>query len=117
MKTILGKTVSIILNILLAIAILILIIVAYNYYQTNIMKKDYTNFFGYSVFKVASGSMSNAINVGDIIIAEIRKNDKGTLDLFICDDYKSTHSNIDEAMNESKNYVNGIENHIVSYYR
>lgn len=49
--------------------------------------------------------------------AEIQKNDKGTFDLFICDDYKSTHSNIDEAMNESKKYVNGIENHIVRYYK
>lgn len=99
MNKILGKTVSIILNILLAIAILILIIVAYNYYQTNIMKKDYTNFFGYSVFKVASGSMSNAINVGDIIIAEIRKNDeklkKDDIIVFKQDNSIITHRIID----------------------
>lgn len=37
--------------------------------------------------------------------AEIRQNDKGTLDLLICDFFKSTHKTLQEAMNESKKYV------------
>lgn len=37
--------------------------------------------------------------------AEIRQNDKGTLNLFICDSFKSTHRTLQEAMDESKKYV------------
>lgn len=76
MKKIFRKTTSIILNILLAIVVLMLILVIYNYAQTKILKKDYTNFFGYTVFRVASGSMSQTINVGDIIIAKIKSDNE-----------------------------------------
>jgi hypothetical protein len=37
--------------------------------------------------------------------AEIRKNDKGTFDLLVCDFYKSTHNTLQEAMDESKKYI------------
>lgn len=37
--------------------------------------------------------------------AEIRQNNKGAFDLYICDFYKSTHKNLQKAMNESKKYV------------
>lgn len=37
--------------------------------------------------------------------AEIRQNDKGLLDLYICDFYKSTHKTLQDAINESKKYV------------
>ena len=59
--------------------LLVSLIAAINFFQLNIMKKDYTNFFGYSVFKVISDSMSPYIVKNDIIIvklnSEIKKND------------------------------------------
>ena len=44
--------------------------------------------------------------------AEIRRNDKGTFDLLICDFYMSTHSTLQEAMVESEKHVG---KHIVNY--
>lgn len=67
------KVISIILNTLLVIAILILIIFAYNYIQTKFFHKDYSNIFGYTAFKVVTGSMYDAIDVGDIVIVKIKK--------------------------------------------
>lgn len=45
--------------------------------------------------------------------AEIRKNDNGNFDLLICNTYKSTHNEPQEAINEAKKYVDGITDHIV----
>ena len=72
MKKILKKTISIILNILITVVLLLLVLVTYNYAQTKMMKKDYTNFFGYTVFSVLTGSMMPTINVGDIILVDIK---------------------------------------------
>lgn len=40
--------------------------------------------------------------------AEIRQNDNGGLNLLVCDTFKSEHKTLQEAMEEAKNYVNGI---------
>ncbi len=59
--------------------ILISIVVAINFLQLNILKKEHTNFMGYSVFKVISDSMAPTIVKNDVIIvkikSEIKKND------------------------------------------
>lgn len=47
------------------------LIVLINFIQLNILKKEYTNFFGYSVFKVISDSMAPYIRKNDIIIVKI----------------------------------------------
>ena len=47
--------------------------------------------------------------------AEIRKNDNGKFDLLICEIYKSTHNNLQEAMDEAKKYVDGITDHIIRH--
>ena len=47
--------------------------------------------------------------------AEIRKNDKGKINLLICETFKSEHNELQEAMDEAKKYVNGITNHIVRH--
>lgn len=48
--------------------------------------------------------------------AEIRQNDRGFLNLLICDNFKSEHKTLQEAMEEAKNYVNGIICSVISYY-
>lgn len=45
--------------------------------------------------------------------AEIRKNDNGKFELMICEAYKSTHSELQEAMDEAEKYVG---NHIVGIH-
>ena len=37
--------------------------------------------------------------------AEIRQNDKGTLDLYICDSFKSSHATLQCAMDESAKHI------------
>lgn len=70
----LNKIFKIILNLILVIIFLMMLFLIYNFTQTKIFKKDYCNLFGYTAFRVATGSMSGTIEVGDIIIVKI-KND------------------------------------------
>lgn len=55
------------------ILLIILIMVSFCYAQLKILKKDYINFFGYTIFQVITGSMSNTIEVKDIVIVKITK--------------------------------------------
>ena len=66
---------GIILNILIVIVVVIVLIALVGLVQTKIMKNEYSNYFGYSVFQVATGSMSPTLEEKDIIIAQIL-NDK-----------------------------------------
>ncbi len=109
------KLASVILNILLTISILILIVLIYNYVQTKILKKDYCNFFGYTAFKVVSGSMADTINIGDIVVIKI-ENDKNSINVndiivFKQDEYIITHRviNIDGDTILTKGDANNTE--------
>lgn len=46
--------------------------------------------------------------------AEIRKNDHDKFELMICEVYKSTHGELQEAINEAKKYIDGITGKIVA---
>lgn len=48
----------------------------YTFIETDIMKKDYANVFGYTYFVVKTGSMSGALEVNDIIVVKIDDNPK-----------------------------------------
>lgn len=56
------------------IFILLLLINLTLLFSKYVLKKTYPNFFGYTYFSVLTGSMSNEINVGDIIIVKINDN-------------------------------------------
>ena len=73
MYKIFEKVAHIILNIIIAFITLIVIIVGYNYVQLQVMNKDYTNFLGYTVFEVSTGSMAKTLNIYDIILVKITK--------------------------------------------
>jgi hypothetical protein len=47
--------------------------------------------------------------------ADIRRNDNGGFNLLVCDIFKSEHKTLQEAMEESKNYVNGIICGVIRY--
>lgn len=69
-KGILQNILNIMLNILISIFSVILLISLYNNIQIKLFGKDYSDFFGYSVFEVQTGSMKPEINPGDWIIVK-----------------------------------------------
>lgn len=73
-KGIIEKIINIFLNVFIFIFAGILLISLYNNLQVKLFGKDYSDFFGYSVFEVQTGSMAPAINPGDWIIVKSSKN-------------------------------------------
>ena len=65
------KIVNIIVNILITIVILIILFCLYSFISLKIMQKKYVNIFGYTYFQVATGSMKDYINEGDVVIVKI----------------------------------------------
>lgn len=63
----------IIINLIIIILILIALIVIWGFIQISVLKKDYVNIFGYSVFSAETGSMSPTIEKGDIVIVKLKK--------------------------------------------
>lgn len=51
--------------------IMMFIIVSYCYVQLTILHKEYINFFGFTFFRVVSGSMENTIQINDIVIVKL----------------------------------------------
>lgn len=92
MKNILKK-----LDFVTIILIIILVILSYCYAQLKIMKKDYINFCGYSIFQVISGSMSGTIEIKDIVIVKITKDiDKNDIITFKSNNNFVTHRVLEE---------------------
>ena len=60
-----------IFDIILFIILAIALIMAYNHIQINIKGNTYTTMLGYSAFEVATGSMSNTIEIGDVILLKL----------------------------------------------
>ena len=65
--------IGIILNILIVLVTIFIIIGIYYLFQIKILNKGYANLFGYTFFQVATGSMSDTIEIGDVIIVSITK--------------------------------------------
>lgn len=70
------NVINILLNILIIVFGIILLISIYNNIQINILKNDYSSFFGYSTFEVQTGSMSGEIEAGDWVIVKATKDIK-----------------------------------------
>ena len=58
-------------NIIIIILLFILTIVFSSFIQLNIHKKEYCNIFGYSIFQIETGSMSDALEIEDIIFIKL----------------------------------------------
>lgn len=67
------KVINLLLNILVFIFGVILLISIYTGIQTKILGHDYTDFFGYSIFEVQTGSMAETINPGDWIVVKLTR--------------------------------------------
>ena len=66
-QKIIGKLV----NVLIVLVIIAIIICAYSVFSIKVLHKGYVNFFGYSIFEVATGSMKEEINIGDAVLVKI----------------------------------------------
>lgn len=72
MKTKGFKIISKVITVMLSIiTFLLMLLAAYNFFSVKILKKDYSNLFGYTFFEVVSGSMSPAIEKWDLIIVDL----------------------------------------------
>ena len=72
----LEKIVKIAFNILIVVMVFLVIIVSYNFVQINVLKKQYSNFFGYTIFEITTGSMSGTIEINDVILVKITQDVK-----------------------------------------
>lgn len=57
--------------ILIVLISLVSLIILTNFFQLKVLKNDYPNFFGYSVFKVITNSMYPTVKTNDIIIVKL----------------------------------------------
>ena len=69
-KSLFKKIINIVLDVLIAIFGVILAISIYNNIQIQVLGNKYSSFFGYSTFEVKTGSMGDAIHIGDWIIVK-----------------------------------------------
>ncbi len=75
MKKVLKNIKNILINFIIIVLVLVAILVIYSFIQLNILNKEYVNIFGYSIFQIETGSMSNTIEIDDIIIIKLGNND------------------------------------------
>lgn len=69
----LKKLGNIFLIIIDIIAVIAIILVISTFIQIKILKKNYANFFGYSIFKITTGSMSGTIEINDAVVVKNTK--------------------------------------------
>lgn len=67
-KKIFSRVITTILSI---ITVVLMLLAFYNFFSINILKKDFSNIFGYTFFEVISGSMSPSIEKWDLIVVEV----------------------------------------------
>ena len=75
-EKIVSKIIDCILNILIVLFAIFLLISMYTVIQVKVLKNEYANFFGYSLFEVQTGSMHGTIEAGDWIIIKSTKDVK-----------------------------------------
>lgn len=100
MKRILRGATKAITIFLTVVTIFLVIIVGYNVFSTKVLNNKYSNFFGFTFFKVVSGSMSPTIEKGDIIIVRVSNDfEVGDIVSFYKDNTFITHRIIETNKN------------------
>lgn len=108
-KKIIRKIFGILLDILILGITILIIIGIYYLYQIKIQENNYANIFGYTFFEVATGSMADTINIGDVVIVKITK-EVNVNDIIVYEDENNfiTHRLIEK--NEDKLITKGDAN-------
>ena len=71
--SLLKKITKIILNILTTLLLVLLVIVIYGKVVITFSDNAYPNYFGYTLFEVASGSMQPTLQINDVVVVKISK--------------------------------------------
>lgn len=108
----LKKAIKIIVNVLTCILLVVLILVIYGKVALT-FNNTYPNYFGYTFFEVASGSMEPTLQIDDVILVKITKENlgKGDIIAFASDNTIVTHRII--YMEDDTLTVKGDNNNIV----
>jgi len=67
------KVIKWIIKILTIFLVLLLLLVVYGKLSQSFSKDKYPNYFGYTIFEVASGSMKPTLDVDDVVLVKITK--------------------------------------------
>lgn len=70
------KIVRLVVNILTAIVLVCIIVMLYGKIEMSISNRSYSNYFGYTFFKVVTGSMGSVVKIDDVVIVKITKDVK-----------------------------------------
>ena len=109
----LRKITKVLVNIFTWILLLILVLVIYGKLIATFKNNKYPNYFGYTFFEVASGSMQPTLKINDVILVKIgNKNlNKGDIIAFQSDDAIITHRIL--FIDDSIITVKGDNNNVV----
>ncbi len=70
-----------IVNLLTIILVVILIVVIYGKLSLTFSNKKYANYFGFTLFEVASGSMRPTLDINDVVLVKISKDNLNPNDI------------------------------------
>ncbi len=77
--------------------LLVVVMVVYNFFQISVLNKKYSNLFGYTFFEVTTGSMSNTIEINDVVIVKITKDiKKNDIITYLNDEEIITHRVVEQ---------------------
>ena len=65
------RIIKIIVDILTGIVLFAILVLLYGKIEMHISGNNYSNYFGYTLFKVTTGSMGNAVKIDDVVIVKI----------------------------------------------
>lgn len=70
MFKIIKKITQLLINVLICIITIVILFLLYRIFSMKVLNKEYFDFFGFSAFQIATGSMEPALKVKDVIIVK-----------------------------------------------
>lgn len=74
MKKVFHNLTKVFSNIVIILLVFVLAFAVYNFVNVKLLKKDYSNLFGYTYFDIVTGSMVDAIHIDDYVFVKLTKN-------------------------------------------
>ena len=106
------KVIKYIVNALTVFLIFLLLLVIYGKLALTFSKNSYPNYFGYTLFEVSSGSMQPTLDINDVVLVKITKEDlrKDDIITFVSENAIITHRIV--FIDEDKITVKGDNNNV-----